>query len=152
MDVRIEPNGGIRTIVTGSEGVKAGAAVLDAHIRSQVKLKFGLYILGALFVVVAALLVVFAPDGRETVSSIIAIAMFVLAVGCAGFGTFAIKTPVISAQAGANPSNVNHSDDMHATRNAPLSPVTSSITAGAPVPVPPGAVPDRRTVRHADQP
>jgi hypothetical protein len=97
MEVRIEPNGGILATARGIEAVHAGAAVLDAYIRSQAKLKFGLYCVAALFMIIAATLVVFAPDGREIISSILAVALFVVAVGCAGFSTFALKTPVLSA-------------------------------------------------------
>jgi hypothetical protein len=67
-------------------------------------LKFGLYALASLFLIVAAFLVVFAPEGREAVSSIVAVALFVVAVGCAGFGAFAIKTPLVTAQAGTDTS------------------------------------------------
>jgi hypothetical protein len=110
MDIHIEPNGGIRATASGLEAVHAGAAVLEAHIHSQAKLKFGLYALASLFVIVAAALVVFAPGGRETISSILAAALLVVAVGCAGFSTFAIKTPVIDAQAGINTRPDQHRD------------------------------------------
>ena len=105
MDVQLGPTGLIRAVTaSGAEAVRAGAGVITQHIKSQTRLKFGLYLLASLFVIVAAFLVVFAPDGRETVSSIIAVALFVVAVGCAGFGTFAIKTPVVSAEAGTDAS------------------------------------------------
>jgi hypothetical protein len=101
MFVELGPTGLVRRVATnGAEAVRAGAGLINQHIRSQTQLRFGLYALASLFVIVAALLVVFAPDGREAVSSIVAVALFVVAVGCAGFGTFAIKTPVVSAEAG----------------------------------------------------
>jgi predicted RND superfamily exporter protein len=90
MDVQLPT---IRVVARGAEAIRAGASVLNAQIQSQTKLKFGLYALASLCLIVAALLVVFAPDGRETISSIVAVALFVVAVGCAGFGAFAIKTP-----------------------------------------------------------
>jgi hypothetical protein len=103
MDVQLGPTGLIRTVVaTGAEAIRASAAVLNAHIQSQTKLKFGLYALASLFLIVAAFLVVFAPEGREGVSSIVAVALFVVAAGCAGFGTFAVKTPLVSAEAGTD--------------------------------------------------
>jgi protein-S-isoprenylcysteine O-methyltransferase Ste14 len=119
MDVQLGPTGLIRAVTTsGALAVNAGARVVTQHIRSQTRLKFGLYALAALFVVVAAFLVVFAPDGRQTISSIVAVALVVLAVGCAGFGTFAIKTAAVSVEAGM--------DDAPATngrrRSKPLPP------------------------------
>lgn len=106
MRVELGPSGLInRVAASGTEAVRAGADVLNAQIRSQNQLKLGLYALSALFVIVAALLVVLAPEGREAVSSIIATGLFVLAVGSAGFSTFAIKTPLVSAQAGTASTN-----------------------------------------------
>jgi hypothetical protein len=103
METQIEPNGGIGVTASGAEAVHAGAAVLNAYIRSQAKFKFGLYVLASVFMIVAATLVVFAPDGRETISAILASGLFVLAVGSAGFGTFAIKRSLLTAQAGRDP-------------------------------------------------
>ena len=103
MDVQLGPTGLIRALAaSGAEAVRAGADVLNAQIKSQTKLKFGLYGLAALFLIVAAVLVVFAPEGREAVSSIVAVALFVVAVGCAGFGAFAIRTPLVTAEAGTD--------------------------------------------------
>ena len=121
MDVQLGPTGLIRAVTaSGAEAIRASAGVINQHIRSQMRLKFGLYVLASLFVIVAALLVVFAPDGRETVSSIIAVALFVVAVGCAGFGTFAIKTPVVTAEAGTDSPRPTHA------------PVTVSQTSDTP--------------------
>jgi len=103
LTIQIESDRRIRATASGIEAVHAGAAVLDTHIRSQAKLKFGLYALASFFVVVAAALVVFSPDGREMISSIVAIALLAIAVGCAGFSAFAIKVPLLSAKAGRNP-------------------------------------------------
>ncbi len=102
MQADFEPNGKISTRASGREAVAATSQVLQLHIRSQMVLRLGLYVLATVFVVVAALLVVFGPSGRETETKIVGLSLFVLAVGCAGFGTFAIKTPLISASAGAN--------------------------------------------------
>jgi hypothetical protein len=99
MDIRIESNGSIIASASGLEAIHAGTAVLNAHIRSQARLKFGLYALASLFVIASSTLVVFSPAGRETISYIISFALFAVAVGCAGFSTFAIKTPVLSARA-----------------------------------------------------
>ncbi len=101
MDVRIDDQGNFDGSASGEEAVKAQAEVLIAYMRGRLILKLGFYILAAIFVIVAALLVVFAPNGRETATSIVAAALFALAVGSAGFGTFSIKTPLVSAEAGA---------------------------------------------------
>ena len=93
--------GNILASAEGEEGVKAQTQVLVAHIRSRVIIKLGLYLLAAVFVIVASVLVVFAPAGRETATDIVAFALFALAAGSAGFSTFAIRTPAGSAEAGA---------------------------------------------------
>jgi hypothetical protein len=65
MEVGLGPTGLFRTVTaTGAAAVRASAGVITTHIQSQMWLRFGLYALASLFVVVAAFLVVFAPDGR----------------------------------------------------------------------------------------
>jgi hypothetical protein len=96
----VDSQGRIDAKAEGVEAIEAQVQVINAHIRSQTLLKFGLYGLAAFFVIVASVLVVFAPAGRETVTTIIAIALFAVAVGSAGFGTFAVKAPGVSVQAG----------------------------------------------------
>lgn len=44
----------------------------------------------------------FCPGGGETVSAILAVALFVIATSPAGYGTFAIDTPDISAEDGSD--------------------------------------------------
>ena len=61
-------------------GIEEQAQLFAAHIRSRLIMRLGLCGLAALFVVVATLLVVSAPDGREMATSIIAAALFALAV------------------------------------------------------------------------
>jgi hypothetical protein len=105
MEVQLGPTGLIRDVTaSGAEAVRASADVVIQQIRSQMRLKFGLYALASLFVIMAGLLVALAPDGRETTSSILAAALLAIAVGCAGFGNFAIETPVVSVEAGTNAS------------------------------------------------
>src|SRR5271157_5477620 len=81
-----------------------------------------LLVRAALFVIVAALLVLFAPYGRETASSIVAVALFVIAVACAGFSTFAITTPVLSAHGETDVSRVAN-DDLDQKSETPSYPL-----------------------------
>jgi len=123
MDARLGPTGLIQTITTtGAEGVRAGTEVLIAQIQSQTKLKFGLYALASVFVITSALLAVFAPENREVASSIVAGALFVVAVGCAGFGTFAFKTPLVSAQAGTEAAQAAAAKQARPVQPAPAAP------------------------------
>jgi membrane protein implicated in regulation of membrane protease activity len=98
MELQIDETGGIVASASGPEAVKAQAEILAAHMRQRLILRLGLYLLAALFVITAALLAVFAPDGRETITAIISFALCALAAGAAGFGAFAIKTPLGSAE------------------------------------------------------
>jgi hypothetical protein len=100
MEVKLDNLGNIEASAEGLEAVRAQAAVLTAYIRSQFLLRLALYCLAAVFVLVAAGLVVFAPAGREAPTTVIGLALFAIAAGCAGFGTFAIKLPGMSAAAG----------------------------------------------------
>jgi len=93
---------------SGKEGVRAVNEVLTAQIQSQTKIQRGLYALASLFVIVAAFLVVFAPQGRERASEIIGVALIVVSAGCAGFGTFAIKLPFFLTVS-AGPTSTNSS-------------------------------------------
>jgi hypothetical protein len=101
MAMAMDPKRGLRTWSTNSRTSLAHAEVVSQYIKSQTWIKFGLYGLAAFFVCIASLLVVFAPEGRETAAGIVACALFVLAVGAAGFSSFAFKTPFMSAQAGS---------------------------------------------------
>ena len=96
----MDDRGNFGARASGAAAVQAQTEIVIAHIRARTLIKFGLYGLAALFVIVAALLIVFAPEGRETATTIVAIGLFALAAGSAGFGAFAIKTPLVSAQAG----------------------------------------------------
>lgn len=103
MHVNFDGRGSYVGNAEGDEAVEAQAAVLQAHIHSQTVLKLGLYALAGFFVIVAAVLVVFAPAGREGVTTIIAFSLFAVALGSAGFSAFAIKAPFVAAQASSHP-------------------------------------------------
>jgi hypothetical protein len=107
LEIQIEPDGQIYAMGSGPEAVQASAAILDAHIRTQAVLKLGLYGLAALFGIMSAALVVITPDGREALCALLSTASFAIAVGCAGFGAFAIKMPLLSAKAGKAPKRVS---------------------------------------------
>jgi hypothetical protein len=72
---------------------QAQAAALVEHIRGQTIRKLSLFSLAVFFAVIAAALTVLTPEGRKTATSIVMTSFFVPAVGCAGFGAFAIRTP-----------------------------------------------------------
>jgi hypothetical protein len=100
MEVRLDDQGNFDGNASGELAIRAQADILLAHMRSRLIIRLSLYGLASLFVIVAALLVVFAPSGRETATAIVAFALFAVAIGAAGFGTFAIKTPLGSAEGG----------------------------------------------------
>lgn len=74
--------------------IESDALINRERIRSQLILQLGLYLLAALFVVVASLLVVFAPAGREQLTMFIGGALFILACGVSGvtFAKMSVKS------------------------------------------------------------
>jgi hypothetical protein len=72
---------------------------MQAHIKSQMTLRLGLYCLSAFSLALAGVLIVFAPPGRETLTLFVGGALFVVACGCAGFGAVAVKVPGFNATA-----------------------------------------------------
>ena len=102
MLVNMDRDGNIEARASGSEAIRAQVLVLDAHIRSQTKIRLSLFLLAGFFLIAAAFLVVFAPSGRETLTIIVCVALVAIAFGCAGFSAFAIKTPGLSVRGGGN--------------------------------------------------
>lgn len=90
--------GGIR-IVTDPTSPHDRDVAIAVH-NGLVRMRIALLCLAAFLAVVAALVVVFAPAGRETGANIIALALFVVAAGIAGFTFFKLKVPLVEVQAG----------------------------------------------------
>lgn len=101
METRLDKHGNFVGTASGREAVLGQIEILLAITRHALILRLGLYALAAIFVVVSAILVVFAPAGRQVETTLVAIALLAVAAGAAGFGTFAIKTPVAAVEAGA---------------------------------------------------
>jgi hypothetical protein len=99
MHVKMDDNGNVNMDAYGDNAVSRQAEILQAHIRAKTIEKLGLYLLAALLMIAAALMVVFAPNGREATSGIIAFALVLVAGGAAGYGKFSVKVPGISADA-----------------------------------------------------
>lgn len=104
MHVGFDKNGNLKSSAYGKEAVAAQARITSEHIRSKTVAKLCLYALSAFFCVAASYLVVFAPDGREISTWIIAGALIVAAAGSAGFGALAITTPDFTATFGQGPN------------------------------------------------
>ena len=94
----------------GKETVEAHSSIVRSYIENQTKIRIALYIVSCVFILVAAGLVVFAPDGREVLTAIISLALFAIAVGIAGFSFFKVKTPLIQAEAGGETTGVQRDD------------------------------------------
>jgi hypothetical protein len=97
-------NGGshLKVSANSPEDLKATMAALPlaaARIQSYQTMRLGLYILAAIFAITSAVIIIFAPNGREIATGIVTVALCVLAAGCAGYGTFGLKTPVASLEA-----------------------------------------------------
>jgi len=108
-------SGNIRSLdAVGDQVAPAALEVIRTQIESQTKLRLGLYVLAAFLTVTAAPLAVFAPADRQLLAAIVAVALVVIAAGCAGYGTFAIKTPLVSASAGSGQTGRGRS--AHARR------------------------------------
>ena len=100
MDCKIDDDGNIELRASGNIAVQEGGAVLAAHIRARHWQKLSLYIVAVIFILAASLLVVFAPSGREMQTNIIAFSLVIVALGSAGFATFAFKTQDVHIRAG----------------------------------------------------
>ncbi|WP_158810287.1 hypothetical protein [Beijerinckia sp. L45] len=106
-----DPSGNLLNVTANTpEGVLKVAEVAQAYIRSRVVMKLGLFALSALFLIVAALLVVFAPPGRETAATVISTSLLVVAIGSAGFTAFRFKIPFVSAEAQTFTDQSQHGD------------------------------------------
>jgi hypothetical protein len=108
IDAESDRNGGVRVNARGPGAIHAIANVLNIQIASQTTRICALYIIAAIFAISAALLIIFAPAGRETAVIIVTVALVVIAAACAGFGIVAITLPGLSAQGGVSlpPPNV----------------------------------------------
>jgi hypothetical protein len=92
-------NGGTHLKVSASspEDLQATLAALPlaaARIQSFQTMRLGLYILAAIFALASTTIIIFAPPGREVATGIVTVALCILAAGCAGYGTFGLKTPI----------------------------------------------------------
>jgi len=58
------------------------------------------YIFATLFLITAALLIVFSPKGRETLTAIVASGLIIIALGSYGYGTFSFRTIGLRIEAG----------------------------------------------------
>lgn len=92
MRARIDANGDAEFSASGREAVLAQARVLEQHIRSRTLVQVVAYAVAALFVIVASLLIVLAPDGRETATWIVGGSLLVISAGVAGFTKLGFKT------------------------------------------------------------
>jgi hypothetical protein len=97
MYVKMNKDGDLQMKSTGKLAVEQQGAVILAQIKARTIQRLGLYVLAASLVVAASLMVVFAPEGREGVASIIGLALVVAAAGSAGYGKFGVKISSLSA-------------------------------------------------------
>ena len=96
MAAKLDRWGNIESSGQGAAGVKAHAEIMTAQIRATVVMRLGLYSLAGIFLITAALLIVFAPIGRETATSFVAAALVALAMGSAGYGAFSFRAGNVS--------------------------------------------------------
>src|SRR5690349_7178883 len=118
MDVKMDGRGGVSGWASGEKAVAAYERVLSAAMAHNTTLRICLYAMACVMLVVCAVLIVFAPSGRETAVTIVALALFLVAAGCAGFATFKLKAPGVDLEAAApdgEPSETltTHRDRTH---------------------------------------
>ena len=63
-----------------------------------------------MFFVIGALVLVFAPEGRETVSTIIGLAMLVMALGAIGVAVFRVKLPGVEVETNMDNDDVDQDE------------------------------------------
>ncbi len=81
----------------------AQAQIISSYIRAQLVKQIVFYGVATIFILAGCFLIAFAPSGREQVTTIIAAALFALAIGLGGFSYFKLKAPFVSAEVGAVP-------------------------------------------------
>ncbi len=87
-----QPDGWLKSIDSkGDDAIKAGSELAREQLRAIKSLRFGLYLIAAFFVIVAAFLAVFAPTGREDITKAIVAVLGILALGCVGYSHFAFS-------------------------------------------------------------
>jgi len=97
---RYSAGGDLESDAVGESAVTTQGEVFSAHIASQTRIRIALYVLAGVFVITSALLVVFAPPGRENLTLAIGAALVLLAAGIAGFGTVRFSVRKGELQAG----------------------------------------------------
>lgn len=96
------------TFRTNAEyGVSTQAQIV--YIRAQLVKQIVFYGVATIFILAGCFLIAFAPQGREQVTSIIAAALFALAIGLGGFSYFKLKAPFVSAEVGTLPDKASDS-------------------------------------------
>src|SRR3954453_13223862 len=75
----MDGRGGVRGWASGEKAVAAYERVLAAAMRHNTTLHICLYAMACVMLVVCAILIVFAPAGRETAVTIVALALFLVA-------------------------------------------------------------------------
>jgi len=93
----------------GAEGVASFERVMLAAMQAKMQLRMRLYAMACLLLLVCAVLIVFAPQGRETAVIIVSLALLLVAGGCAGIATFKLKAPGVDFEAAA-PAERNEGD------------------------------------------
>jgi hypothetical protein len=97
MEAHMDNDGGIKMSSSGRVAVEQQGMVLMAQIRARTIQRVGLYLMSAFFLLGAVLIMVFAPTGRETMATLIGVAMVVVAAGSAGYGAFGLRLPGVEA-------------------------------------------------------
>jgi len=85
VDSRFEAHGG--------EAMTAQTEIVQYHLRMAMIRTVAAYSISAIFAIIAAMIVIFAPESRGVAANLFAGAFLVLALGIAGFTRFLVKAP-----------------------------------------------------------
>lgn len=99
MQARIDANGDAEFYASGRDAVIAQAGVTTQHIRSRTLVQIVAYCMASVFVIVASLLIVFAPEGRETATWIVGASLLLISAGVTGFTKLRVETPGMKLEA-----------------------------------------------------
>lgn len=92
---------------SGGASGKEAVAELGQLLKEKEKTKRMLIGAACLLFMVASLVIVFAPAGRETMSSVLGVALIIMALGAIGAATFKIKAPGIEVQTNDGKTSVH---------------------------------------------
>jgi hypothetical protein len=85
---------------TGFEAMEAQERIIGSTNKMLTLRAYAPYVTSAVFAIISALLIIFAPDSRSTAANIVAAALLITSLGIAGYAQFSAKLPGMRIEGG----------------------------------------------------